>query len=98
MLMLIARPPRPDAVHWPGRRALAAIDAVAWPLLFAAAAWSAPFSTGVIGQLAIPLAIAFALPRFCRAVWRNERYWFTTWSFAMPIAFLVFVGLVMKIA
>ena len=34
MWLLVAREPRPDAPDWPGRRLLAAVDAVAWPLLW----------------------------------------------------------------
>ena len=34
MWLLVAREPRPDAPDWPGRRLLAAIDAVAWPLMW----------------------------------------------------------------
>ena len=34
MWLLVAREPRPDAPDWPGRRLLAAVDAVIWPLMW----------------------------------------------------------------
>ena len=32
MWLVLTRAPLPDAPHWPGRRLLALVDAVAWPV------------------------------------------------------------------
>lgn len=97
MFVLIQRPARADAAQWPGRRALAAVDAVAWPLLWVLAVASAPFDTGLAGPLVAALAVVIALRRFHRAVWHNERYWFTVWRWGRLILLLACLGIVMKL-
>lgn len=96
MFVLIPRPARPDVAQWPGRRTLAAVDAVVWPLLWVVAVAYVPIDTGLAGTLVAVLAVIFALRRLHRAVWHNGRYWFTTWRWGKPIVLLVCVGIVMK--
>jgi hypothetical protein len=55
MWLLFARAPPPDAPYWPGRRWLAAVDAVAWPGL----AWFALSPVAASGGVVLPLAMAF---------------------------------------
>jgi hypothetical protein len=98
MWMLFTRAPPPDAPYWPGRRWLAAIDAVAWPV----AAW------GALGQLAgqgglvvvfvIALLIVSAARRLVTALLANHRYQFTTWRWGRVLAWTMAVGVLLKLA
>lgn len=97
MWLLIARAPRRDAAYWTGRRWLALLDAVAWPILWAAAIIKAPFSTGLVGAVAVSLLVAVAARRSHRAIFRNERYWFTTWRWGLALAGLAAVGAATKL-
>lgn len=96
MLMLIAREPRPDAGYWPGRRWLAAVDAVIWPLLWIALIRQLPPESGVVGAVGIAVAVLCCVGRLYRALWVNERYWFTTWRWGRVVAALLLVGAVLK--
>jgi hypothetical protein len=90
MWVLFARAPLPDARPWPGRRALAVIDAVLWPVAIAFLAATAEVPLGAIGQLAIAICPVLAVQRAYRAIAHNHRYRFTTWRwgrrFALPVA------------
>lgn len=45
MWMVLAREPLPDAADWPGRHTLALVDAVGWPVAWAAfVLWTKPLS------------------------------------------------------
>jgi hypothetical protein len=97
MLVTIARQPLPDAPCWPGRRMLAALDALAWPV---AAVWlvvGVPFSTGVFGPVVVAAAGIGALRRLHVAVWLNHRYRFTTWAWAGRVVALLAVALALKL-
>ena len=78
MWFLFIRAPPPDAPYWPGRRWLAAIDAVAWP----GVVWSALSQVGSSGGLVLALAMALlvvsAVRRLFTALLVNHRYQFTT--------------------
>ena len=54
MWLLVAREPRPDAPDWPGRRLLAAIDAVAWPLMWVLLIRHVPGPAGLASRLSAP--------------------------------------------
>lgn len=92
MWVLTTRAPRRDAAYWPGRRWLALLDAVAWPMLWAAAVIKAPLSTGLVGAVAVSFLVAIAARRTHRAVFRNERYRFTTWRWGLALAGLAAMG------
>lgn len=98
MWILLWREPRPDAQVWPGRHALAAIDALVWPVLWIVLARHLPEPAGVVQPLVIAVAVLCALGRVNRALRHNERYWFTTWRWARVLGGLMLVGLVMKVA
>lgn len=98
MLILLWREPRPDAQVWPGRRALAALDALAWPALWIVLARHLPEPAGVVQPVVIAVAVLCAVGRLNRALWSNERYWFTTWRWARILGALMLIGLVMKLA
>lgn len=96
MFVLVRREPKPDASYWPGRRLLAAVDAVAWPFGLAMLVALTPATEGLV-RPALAVATLWALLRLCGAVLANERYRFTTWWFARLVALLLLVGAVMKL-
>jgi len=98
MWVLIARAPPPDMHVWPGRRLLAAIDAVAWPLGWIAFVMLAPARTGVVGPVVVALCLAAAVLRLHRAVGLNHRYRFTTWRWGRWVLLLLLVGYALKLA
>ena len=98
MWLLVAREHRPDAPDWPGRRLLAAVDAVAWPLMWALLIRHAPQPAGLIGPFVTALAVLFGLGRLHRARWVNHRYWFTTWRWGKVLASMLLIGAVLKLS
>lgn len=98
MWMLIAREPIPDAPYWPGRRWLAAIDAVAWPWFWVLVLQHMPGSKGMLVPFAVGVALLCAMGRLSRAVGANHRYRFTTWRWGRIAMGLIVIGAVMKVA
>ena len=98
MWLLVAREPRPDAPDWPGRRLLAAVDAVIWPLMWVLLVRNAPQPMGLIGPFITALAVLIGLGRLHRAVWVNQRYWFTTWRWGKVLGAILLIGAVMKLS
>ena len=97
MWILFTPVPRPDAPNWPGRRWLAALDAMAWPAAWALVIAQAPMPTGIVGLLLIECAALFAANRLQQALLRNERYRFTTWRWGKVVLGLVLIGWIMKL-
>lgn len=97
MWLLVTREPRPDAPYWPGRRWLAAVDAVAWPGLCVTAAWHAPEPVGLVLPFATASAVLFAIGRLRRAIWENRRYRFSTWRWAGFVGALLVLGAMLKV-
>jgi hypothetical protein len=79
--VLRQREARPDAPYWPGRRFLAAIDAVAWPTLGVVVLMRLPAHGGVVGAVLVAACVIAAARRLRQALWSNHRYRFTTWRF-----------------
>ena len=98
MWLLVAREPRPDAADWPGRRVLAAIDAVAWPLMSLLVIRHVPGSAGLVGPFLTGVAVLAAMGRVHQALYVNHRYWFTTWRWGRAVAAMLLFGSVMKLA
>ena len=98
MWLLVARDARPDATCWPGRRLLAAIDAIAWPLLWALVFSHAPAPVGLVGPFVGALAVVCAVSRLYRALCVNHRYRFTTWRWGRVLAGLLLFGWMLKLA
>lgn len=96
MWLLVAREPLPDAPYWPGRQLLAAVDAVAWPVLWVLLINHAPAPVGLVGPFVSAVALLCGLGRLYRALWVNHRYRFTTWRWGRIAAAFIVVGLVMK--
>ena len=97
MWLLVAREPWPDAPDWPGRRLLAAVDAVAWPLMWVLLIQQLPGPAGLVGPFVTALAVLLGLGRLNRAIWVNHRYWFTTWRWGKVLASMLLIGAVMKL-
>jgi hypothetical protein len=97
MWLLVAREPRADAPYWSGRRWLAAVDAVAWPLFWVLLLGQIDAPVGIVGPMVIAVALLFSVDRIHRAVWVNHRYWFTTWRWARIVIALVAIGMVLKL-
>lgn len=98
MWVIIARAPPPDAVVWPGRRALALVDAVAWPAAWATFVLGLTVSVGLVGHIALALCAVSAFTRAHRAVANNHRYHFTTWRWGLRLVFLLAFGYALKLA
>jgi hypothetical protein len=98
MWIILSKPPRPDAPNWPGRRWLAAVDAVAWPALCVWLVMHSPLPAGAVGQLVGALSVVLAIKRLHRALWANHRYRFTTWRWGKVLASLVLIGGLLKLA
>lgn len=98
MWVIFARAPPPDAVVWQGRRALALVDAVAWPAAWAVFILGLPVALGVAGHFVLALCAVSALARAHRAVAHNHRYHFTTWHWGRRLAFVLAFGYALKLA
>ena len=98
VLLLIPREPRPDFGYWPGRRALASLDAVAWPLAAVLVGAVSPLNLGVLGAVLMVVAATIGARRLYRALWVNQRYQFTTWVWGKRLVLLLSVGLLLKVA
>lgn len=97
MLFLLFRTPPPDAPYWPGRRRLAVLDALAWPLMWLLGIATVAFPFGLVGWVVASAAVWNAGVRCHRAIWLNHRYRFTTWRWGRAILALVALGLVLKV-
>jgi hypothetical protein len=97
MWVLFARAPPPDAPYWPGRRWLAAVDAVVWP----SAAWAALSYVANRGGLLLAFVMAMlvmsAMRRLYTALLANHRYHFTTWRRGRVLAWMMAVGMLLKL-
>lgn len=98
MWVIFARAPPPDAVVWPGRRALALVDAVAWPVAWAALVLGLPVSSGLAGLVALALCALSAFTRAHRAIAHNHRYHFTTWRWGRRLVVVLAIGYALKLA
>jgi len=97
MWLVVRRPPQPDAPFWRGRCLLAAIDALAWPLLWGLVLCQAPVLTGIVGPIVVALLVPTAIGRLRRALWLNHRYRFTTWRWGRVAMVLLVAGVVLKL-
>lgn len=98
MWLLVAREPRANAPYWTGRRWLAAIDAVAWPLFWVLLLGHLDEPVGIVGPMVVAVALLFSAERIHRAVWVNHRYWFTTSRWSRIAGVLMVLGIVLKFA
>jgi hypothetical protein len=97
MWVLFARAPPPDAPYWPGRRWLAALDAVAWPGAGSVALSQAPGEGGLVLAFVSALLIVSAVGRLFTALTANHQYHFTTWRWGRVLAKMVAVWALLKL-
>lgn len=98
MWLLVAREPRANAPYWTGRRWLAALDAVAWPLFWVLLLGQINAPVGIVGPMVVAIALLFSADRIRRAVWANHRYWFTTLRWGRVVTALMVIGMALKLA
>jgi hypothetical protein len=98
MWLVVARTPAPDASYWRGRCWLAAVDAVAWPLVWVLALRQIPVGAGSVGSVLVLLAVLAMIGRLRRALRVNHRYRFTTWRWGRVVVVLLFAGAMLKLA
>lgn len=96
--MIFARAPLPDVAVWPGRRALAFVDAVAWPVAWASLVLGATMPLGLVGQCALAYCGVATVQRAYRAVIQNHRYHFTTWRWGRWFVLVLAFGYFLKLA
>lgn len=96
MFLLYARTPMPDLPYWPGRRLLATLDAVAWPVAWLVVIAQFAHPTGIAGAVAVALLMLFAMRRVFVALWRNHRYQFATLRWGRAAVFLLAFGLIVQ--
>ena len=97
MWLIFARAPPPDMPYWPGRRWLAAVDAVAWPCLLWLALLHVLASGGIVVGLSMAFAALSAARRLYTALILNHRYHFTTWRWGRVLAWMLAVGALLKL-
>ena len=97
MWLSFARAPPPDAPYWPGRRWLAAVDAVAWPLAIVSVVFAVPGGRGLLQAFSVALLVLSAGRRIYTALAANHRYHVTTWRWARLLAVLLTLGALIKV-
>ena len=98
MWILFMRAPSHDRPYWTGRRVLAALDALLWPVLALLLLAQVPGAAGVLRPVLSAVALLAALHRLHVAWFRNHRYRFTTAWLARALLILLLVGVMLKIA
>lgn len=98
MWIFITHAPLPDVEVWPGRHALALLDALAWPVGWAALVLTSSVPTGVVGQVIVGWCAVAALRRTWRALAENHRYHFTTWRVLRWVLPLLVFAYAIKLA
>jgi hypothetical protein len=92
MWMLFARAPPPDAPYWPGRRWLAAVDAVVWPGTGWAVLSQVADRGGLLLAFVMTILVMSAARRLLTALLANHRYHFTTWCWGQRLFWILAYG------
>ena len=98
MWLLVAREPSQNAPQWAGRRRLAALDAVAWPVATVLLISLSHLQLGVIGPVLMAATLLLSVCRLRRAIWLNQRYRVTAWRWGGMVLSLMLVGAVLKLS
>ena len=97
MWMLVPFSRRPDAAVWRGRRALAVMDGLFWPGLLSWLVVKFARGEGVVSAAALAALGLSGVSRVRCALWRNERYRFTTWRWLKLLCVLGWIALCIRI-
>ena len=97
MWIMFARAPVPDAAYWPGRRGLAAVDAIAWTSIAMVLLTHIPGEAGLMLPVLGAVLALIGAARLHTAVWRNHRYRFTTWKVGRIGLLLLTLGIALKL-
>ena len=97
VLIMFARAPALDAAYWPGRRWLAALDAVAWPAIAIVLLSRIPGQAGLGAPVACVICGVNALLRLQTALSQNHRYRFTTWRAGRILLALLLIAAALKV-
>lgn len=98
MWLLVAQQVKPDVPVWRGRRLLAAVDAIAWPLFWVLVLHHATQPVGLVGPIAATFAMSLGLVRLRRAVFMNHRYRFATWRWGKVASAVLTIGFLLKLS
>jgi hypothetical protein len=98
MWLVLARTAQPDARVWSGRHALAAVDAVAWPVAWIVLIHALATHIGAVGLVLVTFAVVVGARRLHRALLANHRYRFTTWTWGRRVVGLLLIGGALKLA
>ena len=92
MWLLIPRRVRPVMTYWPGRRVLAAIDALFWPAVWLVLLMRVEVPMGVTRPVFMAVLAMSAVSRLWRATFDNSDYTFTTWRWGKVLGGLLLVS------
>jgi hypothetical protein len=92
MFVLLSRQPRQDAIDWPGRRSLALLDALVWPLgLMLTTVIFNLVPLGVTMRATLLVIALWTCLRCAKAMWYTPQYCFTTLIIAKGTFLLLFI-------
>ncbi|ACB33153.1 hypothetical protein Lcho_0881 [Leptothrix cholodnii SP-6] len=92
MWLLISRRVRSEMPYWPGRRLLAAIDALVWPAVWLVVLMRVEVPMGVTRSVFMAVLAMCAVSRLWRATFDNSDYTFTTWRWGKVLGGLLLVS------
>ena len=92
MWLLFTRAPPPDAPYWPGRRWLAAVDALVWPGLCWLLLGQIEEAGGLVVSLLKSLLVLSAARQLHVALLMNHRYHFRMWRWGWCLARIVAIS------
>ena len=96
MWLLFTRAPPPDAPYWPGRRWLAAVDALVWPGLCWLLLGQIEEAGGLVVSLLKSLLVLSAARQLHVALLMNHRYHFRMWRWGWCLARIVSIAALLR--
>lgn len=96
VIVVFVRGEAPLVTVWPGRRWLAALDALLWPAVPLVLLLHIGGRPGIVGAVGLVMLGGWALRRLHRALARNERYQFTSWVWGRWLVLVLGLGLALR--
>lgn len=96
MWLLFTRAPIANAPYWPGRRWLAAVDALVWPVLYWLLLSQIDEAGGLFIALLKSLLALSAARQLHVALLMNHRYRFRTWRWGWCLARVVAIAALLR--